>query len=850
MIRRIVRRPAPAGLVTRRPNRARKAKARKYKVVMESVTQQKKELRCVISFKAEAPPGYTFIPAGNPQLTTACKERCRAGGLTIYAVTTTPHLRSHGLSQHVHRIGFHFPSAVVSAACMDLGLYLTATGKAVPYYLAEDIAIGRRKRSNSEVSQTSLNTEAKEILRDLFPNIPEKDLGQIIKTAFRKGQRKVGTANELPLARRAQLAVVAHIRHVYTDYDRLLKTTSFHEARRLVEEPTLAKLVEWRGDDENGKKVLEDVFREVIVISDDEDSDLEEENPKNGDRIRSLEIVSSIARPEELRTSPIVYTRQSPPECQQGASDEEAPTGFRFVREIPKKRKIDRRGFIRYEAWDRALNRYRNRSSVTDHNRSADPQVPSRYDQHRLDDNADVRVRFSGPQISASLVPVVPRMPVSKPLRDCHENRSNAEGESYVESNFLHTFAPPYRQRCPDVVYLDRSHVVRREAIVPPPCGSPNTPVFTGEFGELHRPYPKNVELRSGTRVSFEGTNLDPRDRVMPSIEDSHRPSQESRYVEAGPVDCLTRTISGNFAIRSVTPGQVSHANDSQSHNTITDTDIRAQSPKRRRLKYGEAPRCDFRSVPASHGDEIQAVSKRSLAQDALPIYGRDAYSNGLTYLSPRQPAMLLASPEHSSYPYNASTPSLNRIPVGDSQTHRSRYYGVIESRVHHPVRLSPRPAVYSGFTHVGPVEGRINGADALHHFANLRTLHRPDNVPELPIRTSSFEMAEPTALNMLDKPDPRALASDGEPRKKYIYADDFVRPIDPLEYAMQRSYPQITHPAGHAQPQLTEFKRAVEPFRREYSDRNASDIYHFRSSQGYPAKGQDDTYMVRSKKR
>jgi hypothetical protein len=42
-------------------------------------------------------------------------------------------------------------------------------------------------------------------------------------------QVMIGYIRTLPLARRVQLAVVAHVRHVYTDYDRLLKTTSFHE---------------------------------------------------------------------------------------------------------------------------------------------------------------------------------------------------------------------------------------------------------------------------------------------------------------------------------------------------------------------------------------------------------------------------------------------------------------------------------------------------------------------------------------------------------------------------------------------------------------------------------------------
>jgi hypothetical protein len=54
---------------------------------MESITQEKKKLRSVISFEAKAPPGYTFIPAGNPHLTTACKELCRKDGLKIFAVS-------------------------------------------------------------------------------------------------------------------------------------------------------------------------------------------------------------------------------------------------------------------------------------------------------------------------------------------------------------------------------------------------------------------------------------------------------------------------------------------------------------------------------------------------------------------------------------------------------------------------------------------------------------------------------------------------------------------------------------------------------------------------------------------
>ena len=42
-----------------------------------------------ITFKAEPPQGYTFIPAGNPELTAALKEFSRQGNHKIFAVTVS-----------------------------------------------------------------------------------------------------------------------------------------------------------------------------------------------------------------------------------------------------------------------------------------------------------------------------------------------------------------------------------------------------------------------------------------------------------------------------------------------------------------------------------------------------------------------------------------------------------------------------------------------------------------------------------------------------------------------------------------------------------------------------------------
>ena len=290
-------------------------------------------------------------------------------------IQTTPHQRTHDLSQQVHRIGFHFPSVVVAQVCAYYGIVLTSAGTV----LVEDEIQSfhpRSKRLKEQAAaqerkdQITINTEARDTIKDLFPNIPGNDLNQIIKTAFQKGQGKVGTANELSLIRRAQLAVVAHIRHVYTDYDKLLRQTHYRDARNLVEKPSLRKLVEWRGDDENGKQVLEDVFREVVVISDDEDSDEEEDEATNNFRDVSVEIVSSNTKADHLNPDPLGL--EDPGVGRRpDAGNRKRPLGYKHVTARARKErrndedKVSRRGFSRYQAWNEAREEFRANPSET-----------------------------------------------------------------------------------------------------------------------------------------------------------------------------------------------------------------------------------------------------------------------------------------------------------------------------------------------------------------------------------------------------------------------------------------------------------------------------------------------------
>ncbi|KAL2872220.1 DUF2293 domain-containing protein [Aspergillus lucknowensis] len=643
-----VSRRSASALARRSPTWVTKRKSRKHKVILESVTQAKKKLRSVISFEAKAPPGYTFIPAGNPHFTTTCKELCRKDGLKVYAVSTTPHMHTHGLSQHVHRIGYHFPSAVVATVCMDRGLYLTATGQTVSFHSTEHQA--NRNHTNS-VSQITINTEARDVLKDLFPNIPDNDLNQIIKTAFQKGQRKVGTAVELPLARRAQLAVVAHIRHIYTNYDRLLKTTSFHEARAAIEQSTLAKLVEWRGDDENGKTILEDVFREVIVISDDEDSDAERELQSFHGRDTSVEVISSNPVIEELQMRP--FNHGNPPirDKQAENSEDEAPPGFRFIPEPPKRTKVDRRGFSRYQAWDRAINRYKNI-------RSGPSQQPAPYSakepfQGNLEFSREPSRRPLEPQHS-SVAPVAlsnQRAVTSNlslpPLQPVAEHRQYG---LYPLAQLRSTRNdPPVPLNPPNCISLERASIPNAGRPPFQQSGTSDQPVFVRGPKEIHE---RNEDYRRGRPQFFEyshGIIASQQDRVIPSIE-SPLPVEIKRP-KSGHIEHLTKRMSGAFTFRSVTPHHQVHQDFS--NHTIPQDPFQDRAPKRRRVGYYKPPSME-NPFPTNTPPTPSAYPGNLSTTAAWPSVHNDSHARR-RYLAPAEPSYVA-----ERQPDNTQDPSLS----------------------------------------------------------------------------------------------------------------------------------------------------------------------------------------------
>jgi hypothetical protein len=168
----------------------------------------------------------------------------------------------------------------------------------------------------------------------------------------------------------------------------------------------LERLVQWRGEDENGMPELEDVFREVIIISDDEDEDDEGSHSSHSSEFEtiirdpSVEILSSKVITDRLDAAGEKDTNLVTTPLESTGTGEF--TGrYTIVQRVPaqkfNKSKVDRRGFNRYQAWDRAMGRYRERKSTQGHKH--DPFVnhgvsqEGNIGQRPLNDAVDERLK-------------------------------------------------------------------------------------------------------------------------------------------------------------------------------------------------------------------------------------------------------------------------------------------------------------------------------------------------------------------------------------------------------------------------------------------------------------------------
>ena len=141
-----------------------------------------------------------------------------------------------------------------------------------------------------------------------------------------------------------------------------------------MEQISLDKLAQWRGDDDDEPNAMEDILREVIVIPDD-DEESEDKTPSRthaiADREGSVEIVSSHAFANDLQTHQIDYASDSRDAVasRPGTPNSEGLEEFRFLghgqyafdsHHRQTQARNERFGYHRQRAWEQALRRRRN----------------------------------------------------------------------------------------------------------------------------------------------------------------------------------------------------------------------------------------------------------------------------------------------------------------------------------------------------------------------------------------------------------------------------------------------------------------------------------------------------------
>jgi hypothetical protein len=156
-----------------------------------------------VSSSTPMPKGYAFLPKGIAYKTLHCRKLTREAGKSLYVVVDKN-----------KTLGLRAPQAVVSAV----------------HFKAKDTLATRRaavqKRDNSDISKAT--TE----LQKQFPTMPDVDKGLVLKHGFKKYSGRVGRTGSLPLQKKVMLAVIAHIRHVHTNYDALLQAGQPRESAR------------------------------------------------------------------------------------------------------------------------------------------------------------------------------------------------------------------------------------------------------------------------------------------------------------------------------------------------------------------------------------------------------------------------------------------------------------------------------------------------------------------------------------------------------------------------------------------------------------------------------------------
>lgn len=148
------------------------------------------------------PKGYRFVPKGNVYITKNCRKKTHEAERTLYVV----------VNKKGKPTGLRCPAYIHNTV------------------MGDDNATAAQRAEAVQKRDAAIEDNFEEAIVKLFPKIPKSEVPQILKHSLKKHSRRVGRTGTVALQDRVKLAVRAHIRHVHTEYDELLK----HGASRVT----------------------------------------------------------------------------------------------------------------------------------------------------------------------------------------------------------------------------------------------------------------------------------------------------------------------------------------------------------------------------------------------------------------------------------------------------------------------------------------------------------------------------------------------------------------------------------------------------------------------------------------
>ena len=94
--------PGPGvDLSARRPQVVATSKLKSYFELHENTDKKDKKLETSVTMDKDPPPGFSFVPVGNPELTKTCKELSRENGYMIFIVSVCTALNCEELANTI-----------------------------------------------------------------------------------------------------------------------------------------------------------------------------------------------------------------------------------------------------------------------------------------------------------------------------------------------------------------------------------------------------------------------------------------------------------------------------------------------------------------------------------------------------------------------------------------------------------------------------------------------------------------------------------------------------------------------------------------------------------------------------